>query len=57
LPAPACSSIRWGIAIDCLVHELASIAELQLSAKAFDAHTSELVSFVVSGLAGQWQVD
>lgn len=52
LPGPASSSIRWGIAIDCLVHELALVAELNLPPADFDAHVAELVDFVVSGLAG-----
>jgi AcrR family transcriptional regulator len=52
LPEPASSPVRWGIAINCLVHEMAAIAELELGTSDFDAHVAELVDFVVTGLGG-----
>ena len=52
LPEPASSPLRWGIAINCLVHELAAIAEQKLPATDFESHTAGLVDFVVSGLHG-----
>jgi hypothetical protein len=52
LPEPASSPVRWGIAINCLAHEMAAIAELGLGPSEFDAHVAELVEFVVTGLGG-----
>jgi AcrR family transcriptional regulator len=52
LPGAASSPLRWGIAIDCLIHELAAIAELQLRGAEFDEYTSALEDFVASGLSG-----
>ncbi len=52
LPGPAASPLRWGIAIDCLIHELAAIADLRLGAAAFAEHVDTLLDFVISGLRG-----
>ncbi len=52
LPGPASSPLRWGIAMDCLVHELAAAAELELPPERFEEHVAELVDFVASGVSG-----
>lgn len=52
LPGAASSPLRWAIAIDCLIHELAAIAERHLTSAEFDEDITALVDFVASGLSG-----
>jgi AcrR family transcriptional regulator len=52
LPGPASSPRRWEIAIDSLMHGLASIASLHLPPEELRRQFDELQAFVVSGISG-----